>query len=91
MLVRVHKYDNAIIPACFYLMSLFRDVVVKHTNASPILYLKGGASSGKSSIVRSMCRLFNLHEAVANLKNKNTEAGLVRVMSQTANCGDLDG
>jgi hypothetical protein len=85
MLVRVHKYDNAVIPACFYLMSLFRDVVVKHTNASPILYLKGGASSGKSSIARSLCRLYNLHEAVANLKNKNTEAGLVRVMSQTAN------
>lgn len=84
-LVKVHKYDNAVIPACFYLMSLFRDVVVKHTNASPILYLKGGASSGKSSIVRSMCRLFNLNEAVANLKSKNTEAGLVRVMSQTAN------
>lgn len=84
-LARVHKYDNAIIPACFYLMSLFRDQVVKHTSASPILYLKGGASSGKSSIARSICRLFNLHEAVANLKNKNTEAGLVRVMSQTSN------
>jgi hypothetical protein len=84
-LARVHKHDNAIIPACFYLMSLFRDLVVKHTSASPILYLKGGASSGKSSIVRSMSRLFNLHEAVANLKNKNTEAGLVRVMSQQSN------
>lgn len=84
-LARVHKYENAILPACFYLMSLFRDVIVKHTSASPILYLKGGASSGKSSIVRSMCRLFNLHEAVANLKNKNTEAGLVRVMSQLSN------
>lgn len=84
-LARIHKYENAVIPACFYLMSLFRDVVVKHTNASPILYLKGGASSGKSSIARSLCRLYNLHEAVANLKNKNTEAGLVRVMSQTAN------
>ncbi|MCC5612931.1 hypothetical protein LC612_41155, partial [Nostoc sp. CHAB 5834] len=84
-LARVHKYDNAILPACFYLMSLFRDLVVKHTSASPILYLKGGASSGKSSIVRSICRLFNLHEAVANLKNKNTEAGLVRVMAQLSN------
>ena len=84
-LVLIHKYDNAIIPACFYLMSLFRDQIVKHTSASPILYLKGGASSGKSSIVRSISRLFNLHEAVANLKNKNTEAGLVRVMSQTSN------
>jgi hypothetical protein len=84
-LAQVHKYDNAIIPACFYLMALFRDLVVKHTSASPILFLKGGASSGKSSIVRSLSRLFNLHEAVANLKNKNTEAGLVRVMSQYSN------
>ncbi|MGM9510159.1 BT4734/BF3469 family protein [Larkinella sp. GY13] len=85
LLVQVHKYENAIIPAAFYLMALFRDLVVKHTNASPILYLKGGASSGKSSIARSLCRLYNLHEAVANLKNKNTEAGLVRVMSHTSN------
>ena len=84
-LVRVHKYDNAVIPACFYLMSLYRDLIVKHTAASPILYLKGGASSGKSSLVRSMCRLFGLHEAVANLKNKNSEVGLVRVMSQVSN------
>ncbi|WP_461062815.1 BT4734/BF3469 family protein [Spirosoma horti] len=84
-LVQIHKYDNAIIPACFYLMSLFRDLIVKHTSASPILYLKGGASSGKSSLVRSLCRLFSLHEAVANLKSKNTEAGLVRVMSQASN------
>ncbi len=47
--------------------------------------IKRQASSGKSSIARSICRLFNLHEAVANLKNKNTEAGLVRVMSHTSN------
>ncbi|MVM36516.1 hypothetical protein GO730_00650 [Spirosoma sp. HMF3257] len=84
-LVEVHKYDNAIIPACFYLMALFRDLIVKHTSASPILYMKGGASSGKSSIARSLCRLFNLHEAVANLKSNNTAPGLVRVMSQTSN------
>jgi hypothetical protein len=84
-LVNAHKFDNAVIPACFYIMALFRDMVVRHTKSSPILYLKGGASTGKSSIVRSMSTLYGYEQPGINLKNKNTEAALVRKMAQTAN------
>jgi len=85
MLSAAHKRENAFLPACFYLMSLFRDLVVKHTKASPILYLKGGASTGKSSIIRSISNLFGHEQQGVNLKNKNTEAALVRLMSQASN------
>lgn len=81
----VHKYDNAIVPACFYLMALYRDVVVRHTNTCPMLYLKGGPSSGKSSIVRSMCQLFGYKEPAANLKSRVLEAALLRKFSQLSN------
>lgn len=85
MMSEAHKRENAFIPACFYLMTLFRDLVVKHTKASPILYLKGGASTGKSSIIRSISNLFGFEQQGVNLKNKNTEAALVRLMSQASN------
>lgn len=85
MLSEAHKQENAFIPACFYLMSVFRDLVVAHTKASPILYLKGGASTGKSSIIRSISNLFGFEQQGVNLKNKNTEAALVRLMSQASN------
>jgi hypothetical protein len=84
-LADAHKYENAFLPACFYLMALFRDLVVNHTKASPILYLKGGASTGKSSIVRSISTLYGYEQPGINLKNKNTEAALVRKMSQASN------
>lgn len=80
-----HKRENAFLPACFYLMTLFRDLVIAHTKASPILYLKGGASTGKSSIIRSISNLFGFEQQGVNLKNKNTEAALVRLMSQSSN------
>lgn len=80
-----HKRENAFLPACFYLMTLFRDLVITHTKASPILYLKGGASTGKSSIIRSISNLFGFEQQGVNLKNKNTEAALVRLMSQSSN------
>lgn len=85
MLSDAHKRENAFIPACFYLMTIFRDLVISHTKASPILYLKGGASTGKSSIIRSISNLFGFEQQGVNLKNKNTEAALVRLMSQSSN------
>ncbi len=80
-----HKMENAFIPACFYVMSLFRDIVVSTTKASPILYLKGGAGTGKSSIVRNLTALFGFEQKGINLKNSNTEKSLVRLMGQSSN------
>lgn len=80
-----HKRENAFIPASFYVMSLFRDIVVNITKASPILYLKGGAGTGKSSIVRNLTALFGYEQKGINLKNSNTEKSLVRLMGQSSN------
>ncbi|WP_188769067.1 hypothetical protein [Emticicia aquatilis] len=66
-------------------MSLFRDIVINHKGSSPILYLKGSAGTGKSSIIRSLTCLFGFQQDDINLKSKNTEAALVKLMSQAAN------
>lgn len=83
--VQAHTLDKTFVPVCFYIMSLFRDVVVAHKGSSPILYLKGGAGTGKSSIVRNLTCLFGFQPEEINLKTKNTEAALVKLMSQATN------
>jgi hypothetical protein len=59
--------------------------MVKHKGSSPIMYLKGSAGTGKSSIIRSLTCLFGFQQEDINLKSKNTEAALVKLMSQSAN------
>lgn len=80
-----HGYENSFLPACFYIFSLFRDMGVRYKNFSPILYLKGGAGTGKSSMVRTLTAAFGRKQDGVNLKSKNTEAALVKLMSQTSN------
>lgn len=82
---QTHTIEKAFIPACFYIMSLFRDMVVNHKGSSPILYLKGSAGTGKSSIIRSLTCLFGFQQEDINLKSKNTDAALVKLMSQASN------
>lgn len=80
-----HGYELALIPLCFYMFSVFRDIAVKEKSFSPILFLKGGAGTGKSSMVRVLTAAFGRKQEGVNLKNKNTEAALVKIMSQTSN------
>jgi hypothetical protein len=80
-----HGYENSFLPACFYIFSLFRDLGVRYKNFSPILFLKGGAGTGKSSMVRILTAGFGRKQDGVNLKSKNTEAALVKLMSQTSN------
>lgn len=82
---QAHNYENVIMPFCHYLMSLYRDVAIKHKNFSPILYLKGGAGTGKSSIVRILTAAFGKKQEGVNLKSKNTESALVKLMGQSSN------
>lgn len=82
---KAHTIDKAFIPVCFYIMSLFRDIVVTHKGSSPILFLKGSAGTGKSSIVRNLTCLFGFQQEDINLKSKNTESAIVKLMSQSAN------
>ncbi|WP_044173514.1 DUF6371 domain-containing protein [Flectobacillus major] len=83
--IQTHTYEKAFVPACFYIMSLFRDIVISHKGSSPILYLKGSAGTGKSSVVRNLTCLFGYEQPQINLKTKNTEAALVKLMSQLSN------
>lgn len=80
-----HLKENAFLPACFYIMSLFRDLVILHKPTSPILYAKGPAGTGKSSIIRSLTYLFGFKQDDINLKSKNTDAALIKLMSQSSN------
>jgi len=80
-----HLRENAFIPVCFYIFSLFRDMGLQYKNFSPILYLKGGAGTGKSSMVRILTAAFGRKQEGVNLKSKNTDAALVKLMSQTSN------
>ncbi|WP_409049709.1 DUF6371 domain-containing protein [Runella sp. MFBS21] len=80
-----HLKENAFLPACFYIMSLFRDIAVFQNGFSPILYAKGPAGTGKSSIIRSLTYLFGFKQDDINLKSKNTDAALIKLMSQSSN------
>lgn len=80
-----HLRENAFLPICFYIFSLFRDMGLQFKNFSPILFLKGGAGTGKSSIVRVLTASFGHKQEGVNLKSKNTDAALVKLMSQTSN------
>jgi hypothetical protein len=82
---RTHLVQHAFITVCWKIMSLFRDIALKHQSISPILFLKGGAGSGKSSIVRSMTCLNGYAPKEINLKGKNSEPGMIRTMSATSN------
>lgn len=82
---QAHTYESAIIPVCFYTMSLFRDIVVKHTNTCPIMLTKGSAGTGKSSANRSITCLFGYKQDDINLKSENTNVAIIKLMSQFAN------
>lgn len=82
---KAHLRSNSFIPACFYIFSLFRDIAVSHNDFSSILYLKGAAGSGKSSIVRQLTCLFGYQQSDINLKSSNTDKALIRLMGQLTN------
>lgn len=80
-----HLRENAFLPVCFYIFSLFRDLGLQYKNFSPILFLKGGAGTGKSSMIRVLTAAFGRKQEGVNLKSKNTDSALVKLMSQTSN------
>lgn len=80
-----HLRENAFMPVCFYIFSLFRDMGLQFKNFSPILFLKGGAGTGKSSMIRILTAAFGRKQEGVNLKSKNTDAALIKLMSQTSN------
>lgn len=57
MMYTVYGYENAPLGIAFIFISLFKDIVVKHTKC-PLLYCYGQKGSGKSEFAESVTNLF---------------------------------
>lgn len=76
--------ENGIIAVCYTAMSAYRDLYFPIMNAFPLLLLLGSKGTGKSTLARSIQRLFvqtpkglNIHTA--------TENALMRFLSSSSN------
>lgn len=67
--------DNAVFSLAFILASVRMKPVIEMLNSHPLLYLRGEPGSGKSSLLRVICRLFGITEA---LSNQDTRPSLER-------------
>jgi hypothetical protein len=76
---------EGLLPFCFYLASLFRDIAFKQVHFFPILYLRGQKGSGKSSVARSLTALLGYPQPEFNLKSPNTAKSLPRTLDQVSN------
>lgn len=76
--------DNAKVGICFYLATLFKDVVVGVTEKFPFLNLFGEKGSGKSSFGEFMMSFFVPRNKATNL-TQATIAGLAAVIAQVSN------
>jgi hypothetical protein len=68
----------------FYLLSAFRDIVVKHLDFFPYLFLYGTAGGGKTSYAEILTSLFGDCSKGIDLKDI-TQAALGRIASQKRN------
>lgn len=82
---RITHLEESYIPTFFYIASVFRDIVFHANDNFPILYLRGPAGSGKSSIARSLTALFGKTQHEINLKAPNTTKSLPRLLGQMSN------
>ena len=59
--------DNGIIAICFYLATLFRDIIVDTTRSFPLLNIYGKKGTGKTEFALSLISLFQRDFEVSNL------------------------
>ena len=59
--------DNGIIAICYYLATLFRDIITDSTRSFPILNIYGKKSTGKTEFAISIISLFQRSPEVSNL------------------------
>jgi DNA primase catalytic core len=76
--------NNAKIGICFFLATLFRDVVVGTTKSFPILNLFGPKGSGKSELGHSLMSFFIIKNTPPNIQN-STIAAMSDTVAQCAN------
>jgi len=75
---------NGSIGIMFYILSLFRDIIVKHLDFFPYLFLYGTAGGGKTSYSEILTRLTGDYSKGVDLKDI-TQAALARIASQKRN------
>ena len=76
--------DNAKVGICFFLATLFKDIVVAKTKNFPILNLFGPKGSGKSELGHSLMSFFIINNEPPNLSSA-TDAALADTVAQCAN------
>lgn len=74
--------NRAVLPVCFAIMSVFRDIVDRNSLFMPVLYIKGEKGSGKSTIVSNITKMFGAEQKEKNLMAGNTPKSIERIMSQ---------
>lgn len=82
--------DNAMVAVCFYIATLFRDLLVQIFNFFPILNLFGPKGAGKTELAVSILQFFGKGAKGPNINN-TTKAALADHVSQVANgCVHID-
>jgi dTDP-glucose 4,6-dehydratase len=61
--------DNAVVCYCYYLATIFRDIITDSTRSFPILNLYGKKGTGKTELALSLINLFQRNPEVSNLES----------------------
>lgn len=61
--------DNGIMALCFYMATLFRDIIIDSTRSFPLLNIYGKKGTGKTEFAISIISLFQRNPEVSNLKS----------------------
>lgn len=71
--VRVHG-DNGKVGLCYWVASLFRDIIAGHTRSFPLLDLFGPKGSGKTELGAALMAFFVTDNKAPNLRNSTAVA-----------------
>ena len=66
--------ENGKIGLCYWLASLFRDIITAHTRSFPILDLFGPKGSGKTELGAALTAFFVMDNKAANIRNATATA-----------------
>lgn len=61
--------DNGIVALCFYMESLFRDIIIDSTRSFPLLNIYGKKGTGKTEFAINIMSLFLRNSEVSNLES----------------------
>lgn len=61
--------DNGMVALCFYMASLFRDIIYKVNTNFPIMYIFGVTGSGKTQLSISMASMLQKNVELSNLES----------------------